>query len=269
MATINYTTLQLPEILWKYSEVIQETPHFEVRRYKHKKGIIFRVPRGAKEGQTHHAFMEHEINLSNTLRTGTLTMKIQITFVPCHMGVFSGYSVLKGSYQTQWDDEFGEDLFIPDYKNDSNVKNIVPLPPNIKSNLYEYLNEILFSHVSDADIISRYAVDLGCQKEVLHNNIIPIPEQTSTTRKGIKAFNETFDFFNSITSGIGLSMLPEYTEKEVHNKKWILDTLLKITDYIDCAVELANKEEEFAEISEIIELMDGIVADNRMLIIRN
>ncbi len=79
MATINYTTLILPEILWKETEIIQTTPSSQVRRYKHKKGIIFRIPHGSEPGQTHHAFMEHEINLSNTLRTGTITMKIQIT----------------------------------------------------------------------------------------------------------------------------------------------------------------------------------------------
>lgn len=210
MATINYTTLQLPKILWDYSELVQSTPHFDVRRYKHKKGIIFRIPKGAEVGQTHHAFMEHEINLSNTLRTGTLTMKVQITFVPCHMGVFSGFETLKGSYQTDWDDEdYGYDFFKPDYNNEANVKNIVPLPPNMKTNLYEYLNEILFNHVSDADVISKYAVDLGCQKEKLKECFIPAPVQTSSTERGVKAFNETIDFFNIITSGNGSNLLPE------------------------------------------------------------
>lgn len=210
MATINYTTLQLPDVLWLKSEVITDTPHFEVRRYTHKKGIFFRLPKGAKPGQTHHAFMEHEINLSNTLRTGTLTMKIQITFVPCHMGVFSGYQTLKGSYEADWNDDFfGNEYFIPDYKNEANVKNIIPLPPNIKSNLAEYLNEILFNHVDDAAIISKYAVDLGCQKNIIKDCLVPMPVQTSTTQKGHKAFNETIDFFNNITSGNGANLIPE------------------------------------------------------------
>ncbi len=210
MATINYTTLQLPKILWDYSEMVQETPHFDVRRYKHKKGIIFRVPKCAEPGQTFHAFMEHEINLSNTLRTGTLTMKVQITFVPCHMGVFSGFKELKGSYETDWNDEdYGEEYFKPDYKNDANIKNIVPLPPNMKTNLYEYLNEILFNYVDDANVISKYAVDLGCQKEKLKECFIAAPVQTSETAKGNKAFSETIDFFNSLTSGSGGKLLPE------------------------------------------------------------
>lgn len=213
MATINYTTLTLPEVLFSMSEVIQHTPHFEVRRYLHKPGIIFRVPNGAKPGQTFHAFMEHEINLSNTLRTGTLTMKIQITFVPCHMGVFSGYKVLKGGYQTDWnDDDYGEDFFVPDYKNEANVKNIVPLPPNFKTNLWEYLNEILFSHVSDADVINKYAVDLGCQKNKLKDHFIPVPEQTSHSQHGNKVFHQTIDFFQQITSGTGHNLLPESCE---------------------------------------------------------
>lgn len=211
MATINYTTLQLPEILWQYSELIQDTPHFEVRRYKHKKGIIFRIPKEAKSGQTFHAFMEHEINLSNTLRTGTLTMKVQITFVPCHMGVFSGFEHLEGSYNCDWEDEdYGCEHFIPDYNNVGNIKNIVPLPPNMKTNLYEYLNEILFDHVSDAGIISKYAVDLGCQKNKLRDHLVPLPVQTSDTRAGTKAHQQTINFFDEITSGTDHNLLPSH-----------------------------------------------------------
>ncbi len=210
MATINYTTLQLPGIIWDYSELIQDTPHFEVRRYKQKKGIIFRIPKGAEVGQTFHAFMEHEINLSNTLRTGTLTMKVQITFVPCFIGVFSGFIKLKGSYEADWNDEdYGEDYFKPDYQNEDNVKNTIPLPPNMKTNLFEYLNEILFRHVEDAEIISKYAVDLGCQKDKMKNFLVSLPTQTSHTERGVRAFNQTIDFFNAIKAGNGINLLPE------------------------------------------------------------
>lgn len=210
MATINYTTLQLPDILWSYSEVIQKTTHFEVRRYKHKAGVIFRIPNGAEPGQTHHAFMEHEINLSNTLKTGTLTMKVQVTFVPCYMGVFSGFHRLKGSYETDWHDEwgYGEEVFVPDYKSSENEKNIVPLPPNLKTNLFEYLNEILFQHVDDAAVISKYAVDLGCQRDTIKDHLVPAPIQTSDTLKGNSKFHQTIDFFNSITSENGGNLLP-------------------------------------------------------------
>jgi len=145
MATINYTTLQLPKILWDYSELIQDTPHFEVRRYKHKKGIIFRIPKGAEVGQTFHAFMEHEINLSNTLRTGTLTMKVQITFVPCFMGVFSGFKELKGSYETDWNDEdYGEDYF-----------NEVMDLPNKYKNMKWLKSEIIEAHSKALMIIKQ------------------------------------------------------------------------------------------------------------------
>ncbi|MDR1348274.1 MAG: hypothetical protein LBJ63_07635 [Prevotellaceae bacterium] len=210
MATINYTTLRLPEAVWKYSEKIQDTPHFEVRRCTHKKGVIFRLPHGAQAGQTHHAFMEHEINLSNTLRTGTLTMKVQITFVPCHMGVFSGFETLKGSYECVfYDDYWDYEYFKPDYESPENVKNIIPLPPNMKTNLYEYLNEIIFNHVSDADVISDYAVDLGCQKDSIKDRLVPIPVQTSNTPNGTVAFQQTIDFFNEITSGTGSNLLKQ------------------------------------------------------------
>lgn len=209
MATINYVTIIMPGILWKRSEVIQDTPNFEVRRYNYKKGIIFRVPHGVKEGDVCHAFLEHEINLSNTLKTGTLTMKIQVTFVPCHLGVFSGFKVLKGHYECDFEDEFyGSDYFSPDYQNEENIKNIVPLPPNMHTNLNEYLNDILFKYTDNADLISKYAVDLGCQKNNLKANFLPAPEQTSSTEKGVKAFQTTIDFYNNITSG-NLTMLPE------------------------------------------------------------
>jgi hypothetical protein len=215
MATINYTTLELPKELFDYTRVIQITPHFEVRRYIVNKGIIFRIPLGAKVGQIFHAFMEHEINLSNTLRTGTLTMKIQITLVPCHIGVFSGFKKLRGSYVTIWEDEdYGFEYFKPDYENEGNVRNIIPLPPNIKTNLYEYLNEIIFKYVDDADVINKYAVDLGCKKEVIKDCFVPLPVQTSHSKKGTEAFNQTIDFFNEITSGNGLNMLPECSDNK-------------------------------------------------------
>lgn len=213
MATINYTTLQLPQILFDYSEKIQNLPYFEVRRYKHAKGIIFRLPHGAEVGQTFHAFMEHEINMTNTLKTGTLTMKVQVTFIPCHMGVFSGFARLNGSYDAERYDEWGYDMetFVPDYKHPDNAKNIVPLPPNFKTNLWEYLNHILFNHVSDADIISKYAVDLGCKKEELQDTLVPLPVKTSHTNAGIAAFHQTIDFFQSITSGVGGNLIGSTT----------------------------------------------------------
>lgn len=209
MATINYITLQLPAILWQYSEVITDTPHFQVRRYKHKKGVIFRLPHDLKVGETCHAFIEHEINLSNTIKTGTLTMKVQVTFVPCHMGVFSGFQHLEGSYECEWEDEgMGYDRFVPNYDSSANVKNIIPLPPNLKTNLYEYLNEILFQHCDDPDMISKYAVDLGCKKDQLRTNFVPAPVQTATTKAGIRAHQLTMNFYNMITNN-EVKLLPE------------------------------------------------------------
>ena len=166
MATINYVTLKLPKVLWEETEIIQDTPNFEVRKYKFKKGIIYRVPHGLKENDVCHAFLEHEINLSNTLKSGTLTMKVQVTFVPCHLGVFSGFKELKGSYDTVWwdEDSCGEEYFKPDYDNDENIKNIVPLPPNLKTNLNKFLNKwisclISAKEISDIKIEEKLKID--------------------------------------------------------------------------------------------------------------
>lgn len=209
-ATINYCTLKLPAVLFENTKVINSTPSFEVRSYNLQKGVFFRIPHGAKEGDVYHAFMEHEINLNNTLRTGTLTMKIQITLVPCHMGVFSGFEHLDGTYQADFNDDFFGDVFFkPNYQSDNNVKNIVPLPPNMHTNLYEFLNEILFKQVDDVDIISKYALALGCQRKTIKASLIPMPVQTSDSAKGVVKFHQTVDFFNSITSGNGTNLLPE------------------------------------------------------------
>lgn len=171
MATINYITLKVPQILFANIELIQSTPTFEVYRYKRQKGIIFRLPHGLKGDMLCHCFLEHEINLSNTLKTGTLTLKVQCTFVPVHMGVFSGFKELKGKYHTQWVDEGDyeseEETFVPDYNNPENEVFVAPLPIGVRSNLGDYLNEILFDKVEDVNILHDYAVNLGCQKDTV------------------------------------------------------------------------------------------------------
>lgn len=202
MATINYVTLKFPEILLTHIEKIQETPNFLVYRYTHRPGIIFRIPHGVQTDDVCHFFLEHEINLSNTLKTGTLTLKVQVTVVPCHMGVFSGFDKLTGSYKTDWQDEednWGYERFVPDYER--GTKRIVPIPVGGKTNLYEYLNEILFKSNDDLDIISEYAVNLGCQREKLKDKVVfaLAPEYSSKTSPvaSRKAFHQTqllFDF---------------------------------------------------------------------------
>lgn len=204
MATINYCTLKFPDILLKHIELIQETPMFNVYRYKVTKGIIFRIPNGVMPDDVCHFFMEHEVNLSNTIKTGTLTLKVQITIVPVHMGVFSGFENLQGTYGTDWADEgdWGYERFTPDY--DRSTKKIVPLPIGGRTNLYEYLNEILFKQNNDLDIIHQYAVNLGCQKEQLKNKVVfvPAPEYSSKANPigSQKAFQQTqrmFDFMSN------------------------------------------------------------------------
>lgn len=209
MATINYVTLRFPEVLFPHVELIQKTPTFAVYRYKVRPGIIFRIPHEVKTDDVCHFFIEHEINMSNTLKTGTLTLKVQITVVPCHMGVFSGFAKLPGTYQTTWYDEddrqydsWGDDRFVPDYER--GTKRIVPLPVGGKTNLYEYLNEILFKQNDNLDIISQYAVNLGCQKDKLKDKVVfaLTPEYSSAvpSNESRSAFHETqlmFDFLSN------------------------------------------------------------------------
>lgn len=204
MATINYVTLKFPEILFKHIAKTQETPNFIVYRYTHRPGIIFRIPHGIKTDDVCHFFLEHEINLSNTLKTGTLTLKVQVTIVPCHMGLFSGFDKLPGTYTTDWHDEddWGYDKFVPHY--DRGTKRVVPIPVGGKTNLYEYLNEIIFKPNDNLDIISEYAVNLGCKKEELKDKVVfaLAPEFTSKTapEHSKKAFKETqllFDFLSN------------------------------------------------------------------------
>jgi hypothetical protein len=141
-----------------------------------------------------------------------LTLKVQITLVPVHAGVFSGFDSLPGTYETKWDDEgdWGEDRFVPNYER--GVKKIVPLPIGGTTNLFEYLNEIIFKQNDNLDIISQYAVNLGCKKEELKKNVVfvPAPEYSSKTNPANSrvAFKETellFDFLSSQD----MKLLPE------------------------------------------------------------
>lgn len=212
MATLNYITLKVPKILFDHIELIQKTPTFNVYRYTRQKGIIFRLPHSLREGHMVHCFIEHEINFSNTLKTGTLTLKVQCTFVPVTHGVFSGFKHLEGSYSTRWHDEddYGDETFIPDYKSPDNEIFVAPLPIGIKSNLYDYLNEILFQHCDDADLLSKYAVNLGCQKDTIRKaTYIPAPELNSSLPRAKQHHLQNIDFFDAASSGSGLKLLPE------------------------------------------------------------
>lgn len=218
MATINYVTLKYPEkILSTYLSLIQKLPFFNVYKNNHQPGIIFRIPHGINEGDVCHFFIEHEVNLTNTVKTGTLTMKIQVTVVPCHIGLFSGFEKLQGTYVTNWYDEedYGEDYFKPNYNSSENIKKIVPLPVNIKSNLFDYLNEVLFNKVDDDNIINKYLVQLGCQKEKVKNSIvfIPAPVNSGSGRNATIAHQYTKFFFESAEQK-NISLIPETISKQ-------------------------------------------------------
>lgn len=215
MATLNYITLRVPAILFKHIETIQETPTFRVCRYTRQPGVLFRLPHKLQIDQMCHCFIEHEVNFTNTLKTGTLTLKVQCTFVPVTHGVFSGFKNLEGTYQTDYTDEedysYGEEKFIPNYNDSKNEIYVAPLPIGIKANLYEYLNEILFQHCDDPEILSKYAVSLGCQKDTVRKaTYIPSPENHSKTNS-LAAKNshiQTVDFFK-MAGDATIALLPE------------------------------------------------------------
>jgi hypothetical protein len=216
MATLNYITLKVPKVLFDHITLIQKTPTFSVYRYKMQKGVIFRLPHELREGHMVHCFIEHEVNFTNTLKTGTLTLKVQCTFVPVTHGVFSGFKHLEGSYSCNWydEDDYGDgysiESFRPNYQNPNNEIFVAPLPVGMKTNLYEYLNEILFQHCDDADLLSKYAVNLGCQKDTIRKvTYIPAPELNSDLPKAKKNHIQNINFFEGANTGVGVALLPE------------------------------------------------------------
>lgn len=213
MATLNYITLRVPGILFSHIELIQKTPNFNVYRYTRQKGIIFRLPHSLREGHMVHCFIEHEINFSNTLKTGTLTLKVQLTFVPVTHGVFSGFKHLEGQYSCHYydeDDDTTIESFIPNYNSDKNEIFIAPLPMGIKTNLYEYLNEIIFQHCDDPELLSKYAINLGCQKDTIRKaTYIPAPELNSDLPRAKRNHIQNINFFEAVGSGQGVKLLPE------------------------------------------------------------
>lgn len=218
MATINYVTLKYPqETLKKFLKLVQALPYFNVYKNIYQAGIIFRIPHGISDGDICHFFIEHEVNLTNTIKTGTFTMKVQITVVPCHMGLFSGYEELKGTFETSWYDEedYGEDFFKPQYNHPDNVKKIVPLPVNIKTNLYQYLDEILFNKVEDENIINDYMVQLGCQKEKVKDSIvfIPVPVNSGSGINAKSAHEKTMYFFESAENK-NIALIPDKVQQQ-------------------------------------------------------
>lgn len=216
MATINYITIRVPKILFSNIELIQRTPNFNVFKYSRQKGIIFRIPHKLEPETLVHCFMEHGINLSNTLKTGSLTLKIQCTFVPVHMGVFSGFKELKGRYNTHWvdEDEYESECqtFVPNYKSPENEVYVAPLPIGIRSNLGDYLNEIIFDHVDDVNLLHDYAVNLGCQKDTVRKaTYVASPELHSDLPRAKKKHLIWQDFFASAEKG-NLNLLPPKTQ---------------------------------------------------------
>lgn len=187
MATINYCTVIVPDVLFKNIKIISSTPHFKIYRHATKPGLIFRLPHELEAGITCHVFFEHEINLSNTLRSKSLTFKKQLTFVPVSYGVFCGYEKLDGEHHWTDEEDYEREHFIPNYNSDKNVKRIAPLPIKLHSELYDYLTEILFQYQDNAKFINDCIVNLGCQLQSIQKAII-IPEPSANPSSTLPAF---------------------------------------------------------------------------------
>lgn len=205
--TLNYCTIITPEILFKHIELLQETPFFNVYRYTHTKGVIIRLPKGLEKDVACHVFFEHEINLTNTLKTKTLTFKVQLTFVPVSYGLFCGFERLEGENRWYEDEEYGHEYesFVPDYKSDKNVKRVAGLPPKVPLNMIEYLKEIIFQSITEAEMINKYAVSLGCQVKAMQDLMfipVPTPKETDglVSSKSARRNARTLELFNTISS---------------------------------------------------------------------
>lgn len=205
--TLNYCTIITPQILFDNIELLQETPTFNVYRYKRTRGVIVRLPKGLQPDVACHVFFEHEINLTNTLKTKTLTLKTQVTFVPVSYGLFCGFERLEGENRWYEDEEYGQEYetFVPDYSSDKNIKRVAGLPPKVPLNMIEYLKEILFQPITEAEMINKYAMSLGCQVKNLQDLMfIPDPSMKDDgalkSIKQIRAHNRTLDLFNTISS---------------------------------------------------------------------
>lgn len=213
--TLNYCTILVPELLFKNILLIQSTPNFNVYRYTRTRGVIMRLPHKLEAGTACHLFMEHEINLSNTLKTKTLTFKIQMTFVPVSYGLFCGFENLEGRNEWYEDEDYGyeRETFIPDYSNDKNVKRVAGLPPKVPLNMIDYLKEILFQEITEAEMIDKYVTNLGCQVKNIQD-IMFIPEPTPNNNgvgnelRKASAHRRTLQLFNTISSE-QLNLIPK------------------------------------------------------------
>jgi hypothetical protein len=213
--TLNYCTLITPKILFDNIELLQETPTFNVYRYKRTKGVIVRLPKGLEPDVACHVFFEHEINLTNTLKTKTLTLKIQVTFVPVSYGLFCGFERLEGENRWYEDEEYGHEYesFVPNYSSDKNVKRVAGLPPKVPLNMIEYLKDILFQPITEAEMINKYAMSLGCQVKNLQDLMfIPEPQLKDDggliSPKQVRAHNRTLELFQTIASE-KINLIPE------------------------------------------------------------
>lgn len=173
LANMIYFTLPIPEILWEHISPIQEISLFTVYRYDDQKGVIFRIPNDLKTGTICHFFVEHEINLSNTLKSGNISPKIQITLVPIEYGEFQGFAELDGEYIE--DEEDWSSYFKPDYQSENNVVKIKPLPPIHVERVFDNLKELFFNY--GQDIVESTKVYINCHAPKLRKTVFVFDEE--------------------------------------------------------------------------------------------
>lgn len=167
----------------KHTATIEDTPLFEVRRVKFRKGYFVRIPKNIADGEAVNVFIHHSLNLSQTLKSKTICTKIEFDLVPVQCGEFKGFYQLEGE---QYDP-----YFVPDYQNPNNIKRIAILPPQInkrkinsalkKLGLFNLLNEEEF------DLITEKLLCDDAKREL---NIL-------YTDKYIKCYTDKFIKWNS------------------------------------------------------------------------
>ena len=137
--TLNYWVQSLLEILFKYIELLWPGNAILDVPLHPTKGVIIRLPKDLKRCHC-HVFFEHEI-LTNTLKTKTLTFKVQLTFVPVSYGLFCGFERLEGEKQVvrRWKIRARIWIVCTWLWERQNVKRVAGLPPKVPLNMIEYL----------------------------------------------------------------------------------------------------------------------------------
>jgi len=130
---------------------IENTPLFEVRKVKYRKGYFVRIPKNIIDGEAINIFIHHSLNLSQTLKSKTICTKLEFDLVPVKYGLFKGFHYLDGEFKDYWE-------FVPNYQSPNNIKRVAILPPSFdrrkinstlkKLGLFSLINEEEFDLIT-------------------------------------------------------------------------------------------------------------------------